>query len=257
MEPQSKEYDDCYIPLESSPDVFNPLAQALGLSPLLTFQDVWALDETFIAGLPRPVHALLLVLPGGDAYEQKREQRAHECLSPDFEKVRWFRQTIHNACGLYGLLHAVCNGEAGRQIREYKFPTYSNENNSSDSFQVPGSLLANVLSEYPKAPASEQGKILCHPQIKKLYEAAALDGASEVPALGAEVDCHYTCFVKSNGHLYELDGDLTGPVDLGELRDEDDLLSEAALAPIRKFIESKSRDSIACNIMALAPAAGD
>ncbi|KAL8900706.1 MAG: hypothetical protein Q9207_005573 [Kuettlingeria erythrocarpa] len=238
MEAQPKEYDDCYLPLESSPDVFNPLAQALGLSPCLTFQDVWALDETFIAHLPRPVHALLLVLPGGDAYEQKREKRAHECLTPEFGRVKWFRQTIHNACGLYGLLHAVCNGEAGKQI-------------------LPDSLLANVLSEYREAPTCEQGKILCQPQIKKLYESAALDGASEVPALGAEVDCHYTCFVKSNGHVYELDGDLTGPVDLGEVRDEDDLLSEAALAPIQRFIESKSRDSIACNIMVLAPAPDD
>lgn len=73
------------------------------------------------------------------------------------------------------------------------------------------------MTEYPKAPASELGKLLCNPEMKKLYEAAAQDGAADVPALGDDVDCHYTCFVKSDGHLYELDGDLTGPIDLEEL----------------------------------------
>jgi hypothetical protein len=30
----------------------------------------------------------------------------------------WFKQTINNACGLYSILHAVCNGEARKYIRK-------------------------------------------------------------------------------------------------------------------------------------------
>lgn len=28
------------------------------------------------------------------------------------ETILWFKQTINNACGLYGILHAICNGHA-------------------------------------------------------------------------------------------------------------------------------------------------
>lgn len=33
--------------------------------------------------------------------------------------VVWYKQTINNACGLYAILHAVCNGDARDSIREW------------------------------------------------------------------------------------------------------------------------------------------
>lgn len=32
------------------------------------------------------------------------------------EEVVWFRQTINNACGLYAILHAICNFDVRRFI---------------------------------------------------------------------------------------------------------------------------------------------
>lgn len=37
----------------------------------------------------------------------------------DGEDVVWWRQTIDNACGLYGLLHGICNGESREYIRRF------------------------------------------------------------------------------------------------------------------------------------------
>lgn len=70
------------------------------------------------------------------------------------------------------------------------------------------------------------------------------------------MDFHYVCFVKSqkDGHLYQLDGDLKGPVDLGPLPDgEGDLLEEGALRYIRKFIAREDGSNVNFGLMALAP----
>lgn len=49
-----------------------------------------------------------------DLAEKDKSKPEHQ-QSGDEERVVWYRQTINNACGLYGLLHAVSNGGA----REY------------------------------------------------------------------------------------------------------------------------------------------
>ncbi len=93
------------------------LVHQLGLSSTLDFHDVYSIsDPDLLAFVPRPAYALLLVFPVNDTYEQfRREEDAskpeYDGCGPD-EEVVWFKQTIRNACGLIGLLHGVCNGEA-------------------------------------------------------------------------------------------------------------------------------------------------
>ena len=107
-----------FTPLESNPEVFTGLARSLGLSSL-EFVDVFGLDPTSLALLPRPVHALVLGFPTDDQYEQTRLRGCESERSGTADDVVWFKQTIHNACGLYGLLHAVCNGSAKEHISEF------------------------------------------------------------------------------------------------------------------------------------------
>ena len=57
-------YKNHYIPLESNPAVFTSLIHTLGVSPALSFQDVYSLDDPdLLACIPRPVLALILVFP--------------------------------------------------------------------------------------------------------------------------------------------------------------------------------------------------
>jgi ubiquitin carboxyl-terminal hydrolase L3 len=111
-----------YLPLESNPEVFTQLIQNLGISTL-EFQDVYSLDEPeLLALLPRPAHALVLVFPTSEAHEKHKKaveesRKVYEGKGED-EEVVWFRQTIGNACGLYGILHAVSNGNARDHIGE-------------------------------------------------------------------------------------------------------------------------------------------
>ena len=95
-------YIDCWTPIESNPVLFTELARNLGLSNSLAFQDIWTLDPDSMSFLPRPVHALVLVFPTDDDYEQNRMAREEEIVTSDGNDIIWFKQTIYNACGLYG-----------------------------------------------------------------------------------------------------------------------------------------------------------
>ena len=101
-----------YLPLESNPEVFTQLIHTLGVP--LEFCDVFSIDEPdLLAMIPRPVFALVLVFPTTEAYEKQckleEANRDEYTGCGEREDVIWFKQTIHNACGLYAILHAACN----------------------------------------------------------------------------------------------------------------------------------------------------
>ena len=103
--------------MESDPELFTTLAHDLGLSSSLAFYDVFSVNEPeLLALIPRPVHALVLCFTEDGAYAKWKEGveagRVVFTGSGEDEPVMWFRQTIRNACGLFGILHAVSNGAA-------------------------------------------------------------------------------------------------------------------------------------------------
>jgi ubiquitin carboxyl-terminal hydrolase L3 len=97
------------------------LAHKLGLSESLSFHDVFSIEDPDLFSLvPRPASALLLVFPVSKSYEAYRadedsKRPVYEGKGGD-QPVIWYRQTIGNACGLMGLLHAVSNGSAQQLI---------------------------------------------------------------------------------------------------------------------------------------------
>lgn len=100
------------------------LLHKLGLSKNVTFQDVFSIDEPeLLAFVPRPAHALLLVFPVSKTYEKFRSEedagKEEYTGKGEGEEVVWFKQTIGNACGLIGVLHAVTNGPARSHIGEF------------------------------------------------------------------------------------------------------------------------------------------
>jgi ubiquitin carboxyl-terminal hydrolase L3 len=110
-----------FIPLESNPDVFTELVHKLGVSEALEFYDVFSIDEPeLLAFIPRPTLALVLVFPTTKAYEKRCAEEEAKAGPYDGhgedEPVIFYKQTIHNACGLYAMLHAVSNGQARNHI---------------------------------------------------------------------------------------------------------------------------------------------
>lgn len=203
------------------------LLHKLGLSPTLSFHDVWSIDDPdLLAFVPRPAHALLLVFPVSDTYEKFRHdedssRQTYEA-SGDGEDVIWYKQTIGNACGLIGLLHGVSNGKAREQVQA-----------GSDLDQL-------IKKAIPLKPAERAVLVEDTDALEQAHQAAAVTGDTAAPAAEDSIDLHYVCFVKSesNGHLFELDGRRKGPLDRGALGPEDDVLSDAALEKgVRAFLK--------------------
>ncbi|PKS11979.1 hypothetical protein jhhlp_001275 [Lomentospora prolificans] len=223
--PSAKNYKKHFIPLESNPDVFNQLIRLLGAPESLVFEDVFTLDEPEF--LPHPAVALVLIFPAGEGYEARlamEEAARHDNIPGDSGKeVTWFKQTIHNACGLYAILHALSNGESRALIE-------------------PDSILSSILERCQGLEPQEQAAVLEDSQeLEAAYNQVAAQGDTAAPDNPEdEVYFHYVCFTRSNvnDRLYELDGDRKGPIDRGAvLRPNDDVLSEGGLAVIREYIE--------------------
>ncbi|OAL54345.1 cysteine proteinase [Pyrenochaeta sp. DS3sAY3a] len=205
------------------------LVHKLGLSQKLAFHDVFSIDEPeLLAFVPRPAHALLLVFPVSNTYEQFRVQEdkdrpEYQGHGPD-EEVVWYKQTIGNACGLIGLLHGVSNGGARAHIDA-------------------SSNLAKLLNDaIPLKPAERADLLYESEALETAHQAAASGGDTSAPSAEDNVDLHYVCFVKSkNNHLWELDGRRKGPLDRGELNADDDVLSEKALdLGVRSFLKREA-----------------
>ncbi|KAI1102782.1 ubiquitin carboxyl-terminal hydrolase [Jackrogersella minutella] len=220
-----------FVPLEANPELMTSLLHKLGLSKALAVHDVYSITEPeLLAFVPRPALALLLVFPVSAVYESAR--MAEDAGVAEYggrgegEPVLWFRQTIRNACGLMGLLHAVSNGPA-RGFVEQNTPLHA--------------LIANAV---PLAPPERSALLERTPELATAHHEAATQGATAAPDARDDVDLHYVCFVKTeDGTLWELDGRRKGPIARGKLDDSEDVLSEKALlwGPL-KFLERGGGD---------------
>ncbi|KAL6233661.1 hypothetical protein BDW75DRAFT_214488, partial [Aspergillus navahoensis] len=228
--PEVPRSNKAFVPLENNPEVMSHLVHQLGLSSSLGFTDVFSIDEPdLLALVPRPSQALLLVFPVSKSYESSRI--AEDSYLPEYtgsgpnEPVMWFKQTIRNACGLIGLLHAVSNGETRKHI-------------------LPGSDLENLLKEAEGLDPSRRADLLYESKaLESAHADAAKLGDTKAPGAEDDVDLHFVAFVKGeDGRLWELDGRRKGPLERGLLGDEEDALSERALElGVRRFLDIEAK----------------
>ena len=87
-----------------------------------------------------------------------------------------------------------------------------------------------------------------------ICEKAALRGTTASLPAHDEVDLHYVCFVKSsNGLVYEMDGDTSGPVKTNiTLKHNKDMLAVTALECVRHCIAREDKDGT-FSLLALVP----
>ncbi|KAJ3843132.1 ubiquitin carboxyl-terminal hydrolase, family 1 [Lentinula raphanica] len=231
-----------YIPLESNPEVFTELIHTLGVSSSLSFQDVYSLDDPDLLSLvPRPVLGLVLTFPAMEDYDkvldEDKKNRPNYTGSGENEPVIWFEQTIGNACGLYALLHCICNGPARQYLK-------------------PDSTMSNLLTKcVPLDPLERALALEASEEVEYAHAHAGKSGYTAAPDPRDNVEHHYVAFVtsdKQTGEVYEMDGMKQGPLKTEvTLKEEEDLLSEAGQKLIKKFIEREQGRSIGFSLMAL------
>ena len=92
-----------WLALESSPEVLTKYIHELGVDEAWSLVDVFGTDDELLAMVPQPVGALLLVYP---------VRGKEESAGDDNPNVFFMKQTIENACGTVGLIHALGNSKA-------------------------------------------------------------------------------------------------------------------------------------------------
>jgi len=98
------------------------------------------------------------------------------------------KQTIGNACGTIGLLHAVYNNLPTLQL-------------------TPNSFLADFYTKAQSATPVERAKLLeDDDRVEEVHQETAHDPKAVHQPNMNDTDLHFICFVEKDGFLYELDG---------------------------------------------------
>jgi ubiquitin carboxyl-terminal hydrolase L3 len=155
------------------------------------------------------------------------------------EPVVWFKQTIGHACGLMALIHALAN-MPGRHIQN-------------------GSLLDSILQRAIPLPPDPRADVLYNSaELERAHAAAAAMGDTRPPEDLSDDFYHFITFVKGpDGHLWELNGGMKGPVDRGLLAAHEDALSERALdLGVRTFLSHNDWGVDGFSIVGVSSAGG-
>ncbi|KAJ2554504.1 ubiquitinyl hydrolase 1 [Coemansia sp. RSA 1878] len=214
-----------WVPLESSPEAMTKMIHRLGVDKAVAFSDVLGLDDELLAMTPQPVHALVFLFPVTDSFQ---EARIREASTPP-SNVWYSKQTIGNACGTMAILHALGNVQ--------------------DRVAINGNLKAYFDKTKDMAPLDRSLELERTEAIAQAHGASAAEGQTAAPAADANVDLHYAAFVSVDGHIYELDGGIPGPIDHGP---SSDFLKDAAKI-IQKRISALGNTSQLLSVLSLGP----
>jgi ubiquitin carboxyl-terminal hydrolase L3 len=165
---------------------------------------------------------------------------AHAALTPPRQvspRVWFMRQTVGNACGTVGLLHACAN-------------------NADAIPPAPASFLARFLANTAGMDAGARATALAEDDsLDAAHAAAAEQGQTAAPGADDEVNLHFVAFIHADGGLYELDGRKPCAVRHGDTS-EATLLADAVAVVQSEFLPHAGGD-VHFNVIALAPAQED
>ncbi|XP_015902749.3 ubiquitin carboxyl-terminal hydrolase 3 [Ziziphus jujuba] len=217
-----------WLPLEANPDVMNQFLWGLGLKEdVAECYDVYGLDEELLEMVPKPVLAVLFLYPITGQSEEERMLQANEKQEPH-GRVYFMKQTVGNACGTIGLLHAIGNITSEIKLVDESF---------LDRF---------FKSTASMNPLERAAYLESDREMEVAHAVAATGGDTEA---SRNVDTHFICFACVDGVLYELDGRKTGPISHGA-SSPDSLLQDAA--KVIKGIIQKNPDSLNFNVIAIS-----
>ena len=163
-----------WVPLEANPELFTAWCERLGLdTQRYAFHDVFGLDEELLAMVPQPVQAVLFLFPITPDVERRREVEDAVTEAPPHSELLWFKQTIGNACGTIGLLHAVANSAAADAVRA----------------DMP---LAHLLAQARTLSPEARTQLLADSEaLRAAHAATAQEGQTAAPDADADVDLHF------------------------------------------------------------------
>ncbi|KAI3507472.1 hypothetical protein L1887_22458 [Cichorium endivia] len=221
-----------WLPLEANPDVMNQFLWRLGVPPgEAECNDVYGLDEELLEMVPKPVLAVLFLYPITPESEKERLEQNNIKQGP-YDGVYFMRQTVGNACGTIGLLHAIGNITSEIKLDE-------------------GSFLDKFYKSTASMDPMERARYLEKDTEMEVAHSEAV-AAGETEATD-NVNDHFICFACVNGQLYELDGRRNAPISHGP-SSPNTVLQDAA--KVIKGMIAKNPDSMNFSVIAISKKVG-
>lgn len=228
-----------WFPLESNPEVMNKFITQMGFSTgEYCLTDVFSTEEWALEMVPKPVLGVVFLYPLTEksekhkAEEEERIQKEGQVVSPN---VYYMKQTVGNACGTVGLLHAIGN------IRHFHDGNLLGPEDSylRTFYKATESLSPDEIADY----------LMNDDAIESFHGSSAQEGQTEADEESLKVNKHFIAFTHVDGHLYELDGRKNFPINHGETSPET-LLPDACRV-IQGFFD-RDPEEVGFTIMALA-----
>ncbi|XP_037911694.1 ubiquitin carboxyl-terminal hydrolase isoform X2 [Hermetia illucens] len=221
-----------WLPMESNPDVMSSYIHKLGVSKDWSLIDVVGLDEELLEWVPKPVKALILLFPCSEAYEKYRDAEDEKLKQnpPKYpDDLFYMKQCVHNACGTIALVHSLANNK---------------------DIPIEEGILQNYLKAATSLSPEERGRTLeADEAFTTAHHELAQQGQTAAnPDEGA--NHHFVALINKDGHLFELDGRKSAPVDHGETS-EGKFLNDAARV-CKEFME-RDPDEVRFTVIALVP----
>ncbi|XP_030836900.1 ubiquitin carboxyl-terminal hydrolase isozyme L3 isoform X2 [Strongylocentrotus purpuratus] len=216
-----------WVPLESNPEYMHNL----GMSKDWIFTDVYGLDDELLMMVPQPVLAVILLFPYDDKYkafaktEQENIEKDGQIVN---DGVYFMKQTIRNACGTIGVLHAVLN--------------------CRDKISQDDTLKSFYEQTKDMTPEERGKKLECNESISHAHGESAQEGQTEAPQAEEDVCPHFIALVEKDGCVYELDGNKKFPINHGPI--QEGFLKSAA--KVCKMFMDRDPDEVHFTIMALS-----
>nr|XP_048708341.1 ubiquitin carboxyl-terminal hydrolase isozyme L3 isoform X3 [Caretta caretta] len=122
------------------------------------------MDPELLSMVPRPVCAVLLLFPVTEKYETFRTEE-EERIKAQGQNVRssvyFMKQTINNACGTIGLIHAIAN------------------NRDKMNFESDSTLKKFLEDSLPMSPEERAKYLETYEAIRVTHESSAHEGQTE------------------------------------------------------------------------------
>ena len=230
---QKKKKKKTWVPLESNPEAINKYTKRLGMpedSPFAWFE-LFSCEEWAQGMVPGPHHAVMLNFPIVEAVlaDEAKERETIEANGQTLDDGIFFtNQTVGNACGTVGIIHAVSNNQPKIAV---------------------GGWFASFFADCRGKTPMERASIL--EDSDELDEAHAEGAADESnsSAEDANLNNHFITFVCKGGALIELDGRKPWPVNHGPTT-PDTLLADACTLIQSRFFSRDQGGRFAMTVLA-------
>ncbi|SCZ95720.1 BZ3500_MvSof-1268-A1-R1_Chr8-1g09752 [Microbotryum saponariae] len=237
-----------WLPLESNPESFNTWSHSASTRPL---QDCYGLDAEVLGWVKQPVkvewrlpsiYSRDPLVPITEAYEKARLEEDARIEEDGVEYVAdivYFKQTIANACGTFGLLHALAN--AGVPLEPGYLTKLCEQCKDKTPLERAQLLTATDELERVHTETASSGQTAASPSSNLIlvYNIILLflpttNLPPQTPDLDTQVDLHFRTFVEHKGNLIELDGRRNSPINRGKITMN--LLQDTAVT-VKEIIE--------------------